>query len=70
MVVSLATGLGSHGDAAGDTLSSIENISGSIHDDQLFGAILQTTFQVFSATTCSSGQPVLIISVEIVAMTY
>jgi Ca2+-binding RTX toxin-like protein len=38
VVVNLLTGMGSGGDAAGDTLSSIENLYGSSHDDQLTGS--------------------------------
>lgn len=35
--VSLVSGRGSGGDAAGDTLKSIENLAGSDHDDELIG---------------------------------
>ncbi|WP_395677993.1 hypothetical protein [Inquilinus sp.] len=35
--VNLATGINSGGDAQGDTLSNIENLYGSSHDDQLTG---------------------------------
>lgn len=35
--VSLASGTGYYGDAAGDTLSSIENLEGSGHSDELLG---------------------------------
>ncbi len=37
VVVNLTTGTGSGGDAAGDTLWDIENLTGSSHNDQLIG---------------------------------
>ncbi len=37
VAVSLATGSGTAGDAAGDTLTGIENLVGSDHGDRLFG---------------------------------
>jgi Ca2+-binding RTX toxin-like protein len=37
VVVSLITGTGSGGDAGGDTLTDIEGLSGSNHDDRLWG---------------------------------
>src|SRR5262249_23181554 len=37
VTVSLATGTGSGGDAEGDTLSQIENLTGSVFDDTLTG---------------------------------
>ena len=37
VTVNLALGTGSGGDAQGDTLTSIENVTGSAHDDQIIG---------------------------------
>ena len=36
--VSLVTGRGEDGEAEGDTLSNVENLIGSVHDDRLFGS--------------------------------
>jgi Ca2+-binding RTX toxin-like protein len=37
VIVSLITGQGFNGTAEGDSLTSIENLTGSVHDDTLFG---------------------------------
>ena len=41
--VNIATGIGTGGDAQGDTLTNIENLTGSMYDDQLSGDGLANT---------------------------
>jgi Ca2+-binding RTX toxin-like protein len=53
--VSLTTGLGFFGSAAGDTLSGIENLSGSNFGDTLTGNTLANTLNGFSGNDVLNG---------------
>ena len=53
--VSLATGIGSGGDAQGDTLSGIENISGSQGSDSLVGNAGANTLQGWNGNDVLTG---------------
>lgn len=55
MYVSLATGTGQDGDAAGDTLLDIENIDGSDFDDQLSGDADANVLRGFAGSDVING---------------
>ena len=58
VTVDLSTGIGSGGDAQGDILVSIENVSGSAGTDTLIGnAGGQHRCKAGTATTCSAAPP-------------
>ena len=52
MVVSLITDTAGGGDAEGDELNSIENLTGSAHDDHLWG---NDGVNVLTATTATNA---------------
>ena len=55
IVVNLATGMGSGGDAAGDTLIAIENITGSVFTDTLTGNSGSNTLRGLSGNDVIEG---------------
>ena len=55
VVVNLATGQGSLGDAAGDFLANIENLTGSSHGDTLIGSGADNTLNGGAGTDAMSG---------------
>ena len=62
VTVDLSAGTGTGGDAEGDTLTSIENVTGSAHNDTLTGDAGANTLEAVAAMTCCTAATVAICS--------